>query len=73
MYKRQITTNGTVNGRKSSDYVPKMIELAGGKYIFGNLGDDGSRSSSVNMQMEEFYATAKDADYLIYNLSLIHI
>lgn len=33
-----ITTNGTVNVRKSSDYVPKMIELAGGKYIFGNLG-----------------------------------
>ena len=65
-----ITTNGTVNVRKSSDYVPKMIELAGGKYIFGNLGDDGSRSSSVNMQMEEFYATAKDADYLIYNSTI---
>ena len=56
--------------RKSSDYVPKMIELAGGKYIFGNLGDDGSRSSSLNMQMEEFYAQAKDADYLIYNSTI---
>ena len=47
-----------------------ITELAGGKYIFGNLGDDGSRSSSVNMQMEEFYATAKDADYLIYNSTI---
>lgn len=65
-----ITTNGAVNVRKSSDYVPKMIELAGGKYIFGNLGDDGSRSSSLNMQMEEFYAQAKDADYLIYNSTI---
>lgn len=65
-----ITTNGAVNVRKSSDYVPKMIELAGGKYIFQNLGDDESRSSSVNMQIEEFYATAKDADYLIYNSTI---
>ncbi len=61
-----ITSNGTVNVRKSGDYVPKMIELAGGKYIFSNLGDDKA-SSSVNMQMEEFYATAKNADYIVYN------
>ena len=39
--------------------VPKMIELAGENTSSGNLEDDGSRSSSVNMQMEEFYATAK--------------
>lgn len=62
-----LTTNGAVNVRKSSDYVPKMIELAGGKYIFGNLGDEENKSSSMNMQIEEFYAGAKDADYLIYN------
>ena len=29
-----ITTNGAVNVRKSSDYVPQMIELGGGNYIF---------------------------------------
>lgn len=62
-----LTANGSVNVRKSSDYVPKMIELAGGKYIFENLGDAESKSSSTNMQIEEFYAGAKDADYLIYN------
>jgi len=44
-----------------------MIELAGGKYIFENLGDRDSRASTMNMQIEEFYAGAKDADYLIYN------
>lgn len=64
-----ITSNGTVNVRKSGDYVPKMIELAGGRYIFEELGDD-SASSSVNMTMEEFYANAKDADYLIYNSTI---
>lgn len=65
-----ITTNGTVNVRKSSDYVPQMIELAGGTYIFENLGSDEDKKSSVNMTMEEFYAKAKDADYLIYNSTI---
>lgn len=27
-----ITTNGAVNVRKSTDYIPKMIELAGGTF-----------------------------------------
>lgn len=62
-----ITANGTASVRKSGDYVPKMIGLAGGDYIFEELGDPENASSSVNMQMEEFYAGAKDADYLIYN------
>ena len=53
--------------RKSNDYVAKMIELAGGKYIFDELGEDDSALSTMNMQMEEFYAGAKDADLLIYN------
>ena len=65
-----ITTNGAVNVRKSSDYIPKMIELAGGAYVFDELGDAQSKSSSVTMQMEEFYAAAQDADYLIYNSSI---
>lgn len=66
-----ITSNGSVNVRKSSDYLPKMIELAGGKYIFDNLGDkDDMVSSTMTMQMEAFYEAAKDADYLIYNSSI---
>lgn len=66
-----ITTNGEANVRKSSDYLPKMIELAGGSYIFDHLGDkDDTASSTVTMQMEEFYATAKDADYIIYNSTI---
>lgn len=65
-----VTTNGTVNVRKSTDYVPKMIELAGGAYIFQDLGAPERASSTVNMQMEEFYAGAKDADYLIYNSTI---
>lgn len=66
-----ITSSGEVNVRKSSDYLPKMIDLAGGRYIFDHLGDkDDTASSTMSMQMEEFYASAKDADYLIYNSTI---
>lgn len=64
-----ITSNGLVQVRQSNDYIPKMIELAGGRYIFENLGDDSKRST-MNMQVEEFYNKAKDADYLIYNSTI---
>lgn len=65
-----ITSNEMVSVRKSGDYVPRMIELAGGDYIFSDLGKNTGASSTVNMQMEEFYAKAKDADYLIYNSAI---
>ena len=65
-----VTSNGLVQVRQSSDYVPKMIEFAGGKYIFENLGDSETKRSTMNMQVEEFYNGAKDADFLIYNSSI---
>ena len=64
-----VTSNNLVQVRKSSDYIPKMIEIAGGKYIFEDL-DDSTNKMSVNMQVEEFYKGAKDADYIIYNSSI---
>lgn len=65
-----VTSNGLVQVRQSSDYVPKMIELAGGSYVFENLGDPETKRSTMNMQVEEFYNGAKDADFLIYNSSI---
>ena len=65
-----ITSNGLVQVRQSNDYIPKMIELAGGRYIFDNLGDSESKRSTMNMQVEEFYDGAKDADYIIYNSTI---
>ena len=65
-----VTSNGLIQVRQSSDYIPKMIELAGGKYIFENIGDPESARSTLNMQIEEFYDGAKDADYIIYNSSI---
>lgn len=65
-----ITSNGLVQVRQSNDYIPKMIELAGGRYIFDNLGDSESKRSTMNMQVEKFYDGAKDADYIIYNSTI---
>lgn len=65
-----VTSNGLIQVRQSSDYIPKMIELAGGKYVFENLGEPDSARSTVNMQIEEFYEGAKDADFIIYNSSI---
>lgn len=64
-----ISSSGNAIVRKSSDYVTKMIELAGGHYAFSDLGGD-SATGSVNLTMEQFYAGAKDADFIIYNSSI---
>ena len=65
-----ITSNNLVQIKKSSDYIPKMIDIAGGDYVFNYLDDDSSAKTTVNMQIEEFYKAAKDADILIYNSSI---
>ncbi len=64
-----VNSNGSVTVRKSGDYISKMIELAGGTYVFDGLGND-NELSTMNMQMEAFYAGAKDADVLIYNSAI---
>ena len=65
-----INSNGAAVVRKPGDYVTRMIEMAGGSYIFTNLGGDESATSTVTMEMETFYAQAKDADVLIYNATI---
>ena len=65
-----VTSNGLIQVRSSSDYVPKMISLAGGNYIPTNIGDPDSKRSTVSMQIEDFYDQAKDVDFIIYNSSI---
>ena len=67
-----LNTNGAAVVRRSTDYVAKLIEIAGGVYAFPELkAEDGSHSSTATIQMESFYMTAKDADYIIYNSSIM--
>ena len=66
-----INTNGNVVTYKTNGYVPTMIRIGGGEYVFTDLGlDDDSKLSTINMNMEEFFHTAKDADVFIYSCSI---
>ena len=62
-----IASNGAAVVRRSSDYVTRMIELAGGQSPFTALPEEDNALSTVTIQMESFYAQARDADVLIYN------
>ncbi len=64
-----ISSDGKAVVRRSTDYIPKMIEIAGAQYVFKDLDDESGRTS-VDMSMETFYNAAVDADYIIYNGSI---
>ena len=64
-----ITTDGKAVVRSSIDYVPAMINMAGGRYSFDGVVDEDGKTS-VSMTMESFYEKARDADYIIYNASI---
>lgn len=65
-----LSSSGYAVTRKSGDYVSRMIDLAGGTYAFPDLGDPETATSTVTLEMESFYAGAKDADYMIYNSTI---
>ena len=64
-----INSAGGVVVRKPSDYVPEMMRMAGGEYIFTNddLKTDENALSSMTIQPETFYEKACDADIIFYN------
>ena len=64
-----INTSGSPVVRNPKDYISSMIEVAGGRNAFADLQDDSGKTS-ISITMEEFYNTAIDADYLIYNSSI---
>lgn len=52
----------------AGSYVGKWIDMAGGDYVFKNVGK--GTSSSTQISMEDFYAQAKDADILVYSSTI---
>ena len=65
-----ISSDRSVVVRNSTDYVPRMIEIAGGRYALTDIVDPDSSRSSVSTTMEQFYDAASDADFLIYNANI---
>ncbi len=63
-----ISNNAYANVRKPGDYISKMIDMAGGDYIFKDIPvEEENAMSTINIQMEAFYEQMVDADILIYN------
>ncbi|MBR5641065.1 MAG: ABC transporter substrate-binding protein [Firmicutes bacterium] len=65
-----ISMSGRVVVYSGASYIAEMVRLAGGEYLFDDITEADSMRSSVNITMEDFYAKAVDADYLIYNASI---
>ena len=64
-----VNTDGSVIVRTDTDYIPGMIETAGGAYVFRGVYADVA-SSTTAVSMEEFYSRAHDADFLVYNATI---
>ena len=65
-----VNSNGQVVVRRPGDFITKSIDIAGGVYPFSYL-DDSGKLSTMKISMEEFYSTAADADYLVYNGTIV--
>ena len=67
-----INEDGAAVTRRSTDYFSQMIEMAGGDFISFDPADETEGSSSVQavIDLETFYARAKDADVIIYNTTV---
>lgn len=62
-----IDADGAAVTRRSGDYFSQMVEMAGGAYVSFDPSDGENANSYLTVEMEEFYATARDADVIIYN------
>ena len=59
----RITDDGYTVKNKG-DYSVKMLEIAGGNYIFSDLNPD--KDGTLKISAEEFYKVAENVDILIY-------
>lgn len=66
-----ISPAGGVTVRRRADYITRMIELAGGETAVTELKEADNALSTETIQMESFYAQARDADFLIYNSTAV--
>ena len=64
-----MNRDGSFVVRRRTDYVPKMIQLAGGHYV-GVGADEAGRSSVQRVSREAFFEAARDADVLVYNATV---
>ena len=66
-----INSNGQIIVRRPNDYIPSMINMAGGSYALNDLSSDEENGlSTMKITTEDFYIRALEADVLIYNSTI---
>ena len=65
-----LNSDGVPCAPQADDYLSQMIALAGGKYVFAGPNAPHRDLETTKMEMETFFATAKDADCIIYNSTM---
>ena len=65
-----LNSRGSAVVRTESDYITRMIRMAGGEYAFDGFSEANSAAATVTVNLEDFYLSASDADYLIYNATI---
>lgn len=65
-----INSSHQIVTRRADDYYGKMIAQAGGVFVTPAEAESGNAVSTVTVSVEDFYAAAAEADYLIYNGSI---
>ncbi len=65
-----MNTDHMISTKRKNDYFSKMIEMAGGTYLYPDIDPGDSASSQVTISTEAFYDYASDADIIIYNAAI---
>lgn len=65
-----VNSDGMAVVRGTDDYIARMIGIAGGSYACAGIPESKTDSSTVQLSMEEFYQSARDADFLVYNTTI---
>ncbi len=65
-----MNSDHMISTKKKNDYFSKMIEIAGGTYLYPDVDPGDSASSQVTVSTEAFYDYASDADIIIYNAAI---
>ena len=62
-----VNSSGEASIRLPGNYLIQTILMAGGSYAFEDVDAGSADNASMKMDMEAFYAAARDADVFIYN------
>ena len=65
-----LTSNNLATVRKGSDYVARMIEMAGGGYVFSDLTENGNSLATMNLPLDKNDTYDVDTGYYTVHIEI---